>query len=174
MTECIIGLGPGRCGTHSLAKMLGVRHEPRPLLPWVPTAGTTNSAPWVPCRAVAFYLLNYVPEYPEGTTFFVLKRDKPSWLRSYIQKLRNCNPFDPDCPPMPAWSGGGDWRACYPNYPGLALPEALCRFYDEYYAQAEEWGLPIYSTSQLNRPASMGLGDVKPVHSNRQRYRDGN
>lgn len=112
--EIIIGLGTGRCGTQSFAKMYGLPHEryrPKDLK-----------------NDVAPYYIEGV-EYMNSQTdvlFVCLRRDKAGTVESFVRN-------------------------------DIMDEDQASKFYDEYYARAEEYAkklsnFRIFATEALNRP----------------------
>lgn len=153
--KLIIGLGTGRCGTHSLAKLLQAQpggyavHELRPILPWVPCRRFDPVDRLRKIRKacsprgkeisgdVALFYLNYLPLLIEACPelrVIALKRLKEATVESYIRKLKSDghqphNHFS-------SVPNGHLWYNSYPKY-DLPLAESLRKFYDEYYELLE-------------------------------------
>jgi glycosyltransferase involved in cell wall biosynthesis len=148
----VFGLGTGRCGTRSLARLLAlqegvaVAHETC-LLPWVfdepkllEHLGRIQRYGGRLVGDVAFYYLNYVDQilkrYPDST-FICLKRDKAATVASYLAWTGNKNHWtrrdsrhwtDQWCPDR--------YDDCYPKFDaGKEL--ALGLYWDHYYSHAE-------------------------------------
>jgi hypothetical protein len=151
-TRLVFGLGTGRCGTGSLASLLdaqpgaAVTHEAAPVLPWVVDEGELarrladlRARGGVIAGDVALSYLPYAErllDECEETRLVVLRRDRAETVRSYERLAGGRNHF--------AGHARGDWRAdpewdrCYPDYEGLDLRAALCRYWDEYYERAAD------------------------------------
>ncbi|QNN23314.1 glycosyltransferase family 2 protein [Planctomycetales bacterium ZRK34] len=153
----IIGLGTGRCGTHSLVDLLNaqhqvrVTHEPRPILNWNPQAETHDVVARFQRRSkrhagsitgeVAQYLLLYVPrlldELPQAKAV-VLKRPREQVARSYmrwIEKAYRDKRVD-------HWLEGATaqphlWDSAYPRFEAADTFEAICKYWDWYYEHVE-------------------------------------
>lgn len=163
----VIGLGTGRCGTHSLAKLLGDQHGAkithelggRPVMPWRHdgnlAAGAVmhfkNQQHAGLFGDVAFYWLNYVEDLLEAfpaAKFVVLKRDRDEVVQSYCKWTPTRNHWADhmglqwmECP----------WDWCFPSYSTeLSKEEAIARYWDEYYAKVDRLiGLSPASFCQL-------------------------
>lgn len=151
----VIGLGSGRCGTHSLAALLdnqpdsNVRHERQPVRHigcddpcFHLRAGTEASL----VGDVGFYYLHHVDrireEFPD-TKFVCLKRDKEGTLDSFARHAKNKEWFS---------RSTGKWCNCFPTY-DCDFTEAVSRYYDEYYAIAhslEDENFKVFPTNNLN------------------------
>jgi len=136
MNKLRLGIGTGRCGTVSLAKMIDGKHELRPLLPWerdweVFSEHRRNIEQFETNCFVAFYYLKYLPELFELYDLRVvcLKRDRQETIESYLRKVPNQN----------HWGKGGknEWSKCYPTYNLADKRKAIACYYDEYYRKAE-------------------------------------
>lgn len=140
----IVGVGTGRCGTTSLARLLDaqrglrVTHE---RYQWrVPWNGPAEWADRLIREAggdVAFYwlpLLEYIwGEAPE-TKVICMRRDRAETVRSYMRWTEGRN----------HWMDheGEQWDRCrwdhaYPSYEAASKEEALGMYWDEYYDRAE-------------------------------------
>ena len=101
MTNIVIGLGTGRCGTHSLTNLLNTHPDIRAThercgLGWaedvaVPVQAITNMRNWYSepiVSDVAFYWLDYIDNvielYPD-TKFICFKRDKVDVVNSFMR-----------------------------------------------------------------------------------------
>ncbi len=143
-----MGCGTGRCGTMSLQNLLSdqdgfrVTHE-NYTLPWNLDLTkfwrayyhlTVSGENFKVSADVAFYWLNYIPEivkHAYDPKCICLKRDRQETIESFIR-----------------WSGGTNlWhRRCrdftlasqFPEY-RLPLPQALGRYWDEYYEKAHSF-----------------------------------
>lgn len=175
----ILGLGTGRCGTKSVARLLhnqeGVvasheykypyKHEHRvsyeksaALLRW---DGNSSIDPLVKdlrsrdCEVaadVSFYALPYVGRFREefDTSVFHIQRDRSEVVESYCKWMGERNHWNP--------KEGEEsvWDRCYPTYdPGLALEEAVGRYYDEYCEAADDVADYKLRTADLNDGESM-------------------
>lgn len=158
----ILGIGTGRCGTVSLARLLDAQpgvictHEDQPYLPW--HFNWENEADWEAFHIhvarfrqkqskakmvgdVAFYWLPYLHEmlssFP-GLKVICLKRDRDETIASYMKKTRGRNHWMPHDGSQ--WRLDPTWDPCYPKYPDAQTKEeAIGRYWDDYYRTAERW-----------------------------------
>lgn len=159
----IVGLGTGRCGTRSLACLLGfqsgvnVAHERKPVLRWhdEPCPGRHFQVKGSGILAdVGFYYLPHVEylraEFP-GIRFVCLKRDRGQTIRSFVRAAR----------PKEDWFGPArrkGWSGSFPDYPGLAYEEQVGRYWDDYYRTAESLAgddFRVFPTESLNDDAGV-------------------
>lgn len=157
MNRLIIGLGSGRCGTMSLAKLLNLQqdchslHEPKPRpLPWHFDEKFAREhlacirRPEKVVAVTAFFYLSYVEwiEQHAGcpVIFVCLQRNLRGTVRSFT-----------------AWTDGSrlppsrnhwmkhdgtrwthtKWDRAYPKYKATSKKAALVRYYEDYYRQAK-------------------------------------
>lgn len=169
----IVGLGTGRCGTHSLAELLELQngttalHQPEPCLPWTVDHGWYHhvqeviagiSGPFV--ALIAWYYLNYVNLLirDHDATVICLRRDRSETIHS----------IDRMTPEFDHWSNRParanpttEYRGLFPNYDVPDKRTALGLYYDEYYGRAERLQrtypkrVRIFSTTDLNHEASV-------------------
>ena len=156
-----LGIGTGRCGTVSLAKLLDVQpgvvctHENRPLLPWSfnweneghreafcihVTRFKQQQANARLVGDVAFCWLPYLHEmffaFPD-LKVICLKRDQEETIQSYMRKTEGRNHW--------MWHDGKKWKLdpvwdkCYPKYDAKTKEEAIGRYWDDYYRTVEGW-----------------------------------
>lgn len=139
----VFGLGTGRCGTFSLARLLDIQkgayvtHEHGPCLPWLLNeARVKRKINDIKSRIdkghiivgdVALFNLKsaemLLDTFP-AIRFVILKRDKIQTIKSWQVKWRNkYNRFR---------YKKSKWELCFPYY-NLPLYSALTRYYDEYY-----------------------------------------
>lgn len=176
----ILGVGSGRCGTHSLAALLDAQggvacsHELRPILPW-----DDSYAPYLAERFacirqrpaqivgdVSGQYLNYLPQALADPLVRVigLKRDREETVESFVRwKTRNTkgnpwNSFSLNRRP-PTTEGVLHWQMAHPRYPSDDLRECLRLYWTEYYqrleaiAAAHPGRVRIYATDALNDQA---------------------
>jgi hypothetical protein len=153
----VINLGTGRCGTHSLTKLLSaqknvkVTHEAF-LLPWEYDRAALDNALANILKYDAeiksdtgFYYLVYVETilelYP-NTKFVCLRRNKEKTIRGYIGKVgkKRANHWTRKNSKhwTDGWINDSKWDRCYPKY-DLDQREAIEKYYDEYYSIAETY-----------------------------------
>ncbi|MCB1038849.1 MAG: hypothetical protein KDA94_04860 [Acidimicrobiales bacterium] len=167
-SRLVIGLGTGRCGTHSLADLLAAQpgtvamHQPAPCLPWHVDFGwyrdvndlIAAQGPAV-VALVAWYYLPYVDllARDHDVRFVCLQRDRASTVAS-IDRLTA--QFDHWSNRSPSHSANERWRSLFPSYDVDDKVEALGRYYDEYYerARAHADAMPdrfsVFATTDLN------------------------
>ena len=153
MKTIIIGLGTGRCGTHSLAKLLesqentSITHElnDTPFIKWYYNSNDFNKI----CRVidsrnkefvgdVSFFYLHYIPSLLDkynNIKFISIKRPKEATIKSYMKWTEGRN----------HWMNhnGTQWRydrwdICYPKYEVEKKEEALNLYWEEYYTTMEK------------------------------------
>jgi len=156
----VFGLGPGRCGSSSLAWLLNeqegalVSHELFPILPW----DTTNNAAiqyrweqlhhqsmiWNTVGDVGSYYVQWVPflmnsfaaipHLRDGFSFkfIVLERPIEEIVTSYLAKFKknNNNPLQDHEDPNLVTN---EWDASYPKYNGVSQEEAIRMYCTDYY-----------------------------------------
>lgn len=147
MKKIIIGLGTGRCGTMSLAKILdgqentSISHEfCRSDLPWNKDINKfeklydlMNKRKEGIVGDVSFYLLPYVNESLKrnsGTKFIIIKRNKEETIKSYLKKTEGRNHWNNHDGKI--WRSSS-WDHCYPKFQTATKEEALSKYYDLYY-----------------------------------------
>jgi hypothetical protein len=170
--EYVVGLGSGRCGTKSLAKLLSLQpganvlHERKPPLWWEGDRDPLRHlrppphrhSPWGDFKLwgdVGFYYLSYVEmiwqEIPE-TRFICLKRDREETVISFERYLATT---------MLHWSKQGTscWNRCYPTIDGPTRPDRIRKYWDLYYTEAERLSADprfrIWPTQALNKPGGV-------------------
>ena len=169
----LVGIGTGRCGTHSLAELLAQQpattalHQPEPCLPWHVDHGwyhhvreliDDTSADVV--ALVAWYYLNYVELFLRDydARVICLQRDRATTIAS-IDRLT---------PEFDHWSNRParanpttEYRHLFPSYDVNDKQEALGRYYDEYYRRAAEFHhvhpdrFRMMATEELNDESSV-------------------
>jgi len=146
----IIGLGTGRCGSMSLAKLLNqqenfiARHESI-ISPWnfseihyqnnIKSLLDTNSEN---VAEIAFYLLPYTTKilthYPK-TKVVVLKRSKEEVVESYDKKTPTRNHWSSH-KFLKFYEKRDGWDECYPTY-DLTKRDAISQYWEDYYTMCE-------------------------------------
>ncbi len=138
----IFGVGSGRCGTKTLAKILGIPHEVV-LMPWSFSATKYGKAMTTALQqggAVGCYWLPHLERvwrsYP-GTKIVCLQREREATCQSWIRHLYGRHSFvhetiwvDPD--------GSRHAESKFPDYDGVPVEQAAYRYYDDYYALAKQ------------------------------------
>ncbi|MGN6546207.1 MAG: hypothetical protein ACTHK7_14230 [Aureliella sp.] len=162
----IFGIGSGRCGTLSLARLLDsqpdarVTHEMRPLLGWdapedekrriagarLERLARESDAGLV--GDVAAYYLPYIPFLLEGNAdvrIVCLRRPRQEVIASFIQWLERTESLPVNHWLERPWKRGECqrqfhslvWSRIFPKYPDVSLEEGIGRYWDEYYAEVE-------------------------------------
>lgn len=185
--KLIIGLGTGRCGTTSLARLLSTNginasHEHEGFLHWqyqdedkkirdintrIETLLSRNNDV---IADVAFFYLPHIKQIIQTCTalnielrFIVLRRNRSETIHSYTAWVSKKNAhhwlknedrrYTPD-----------EWDVCYPSYDNMPLPDAIARYWDEYYQVAEYLVgnypdlISIVPTDSLN--SASGITDI--------------
>lgn len=160
----LVGLGTGRCGTHSLAHLLSSQigvdcvHERPPSLSWRGEIDPGKQFRWArlsPARIYAdigFYYLPYIEqlmrEFPQ-MRFLCLKRDKRETIASFLRvQPASTNWFSDD----PSFCRDG-WHRCFPKYDTASFEAAVSRYWEDYYEKAHSLECErfrIFSTDALN------------------------
>lgn len=169
----IIGLGTGRCGTHTLTGLLDQQpgtvalHQPKPCLPWHPDYGwyrgvveliESIEAPVV--ALVSWFYLNYVPVLARDfdATFICMQRDRDLTVDSI---LRLTPQFDNWSNQPVTASVSPEYRDLFPKYDVSDKREALERYWAEYYEIAREFEaerpdrVRTFPTEQFNSEAGV-------------------
>lgn len=163
----IIGMGSGRCGTQTLARLLDgcdfykCVHEPNPKLPW-----NVNKSQFRPHNnhehsSVALYYGKYW-RYFDNVRFIVLKRDKEETVQSFLD-------ITPD---RDHWSSPQNelWDMCFPTYDDLDKRESIERYYDEYYEMMPKDALWIETQHLSVRAAQEDIFDWAEIPKNDRKY----
>ena len=155
----VIGLGPGRCGTTTLAYVLNcqyracVTHEGGLPLPWYKSEpqmfemniGKIINYPGALVGDVALYYLHYIPEILSvmpDVKFVCLQRDYEDTVRSYLQHQKerhvsfSVNKF-------PAYNSPYLWHYVRPKYNTNDEEEGLRMYLDEYIEKSETFAKQI-------------------------------
>jgi hypothetical protein len=147
MSNIIIGLGSGRCGTVTLSTLLSniqginVKHELKSILPWKGDVEVVRNKISQISKLegnivgdVAFYYLNYVLPilkcHPKHNIKFVcLRRNKAKTVESFykIWGVRHSGIEDKK------------WQKALPKYMWKCDKRSLRRYWEEYYKLAEQW-----------------------------------
>jgi hypothetical protein len=165
----IIGLGPGRCGTMSLAVFLAAQptvmshHESNPKLKWDASIFEfvgkwadlfyNLEYPLPILSDVAFWYLpfvDYIKYVCPSTKFVCLRRDKDEIVESFMLKYvdtsawtdRNSKHWRTE------WVGGNTFLDSFPSY-DLPKKEGCKRYVDEYYDKAEELEQKYYEDFKI-------------------------
>lgn len=152
MAPVIIGLGTGRCGTHSLVEVLnaqeGVRafHEPKPILNWNPAAEAVDIVERFRAHLAAYegqivaevslFLLLYAPlllkKFPQARVL-VLERSRELVIESYLRRSSRHG--------VDHWREGpgiehNTWSCAYPRFEASSTAAAIGSYWDWYRGQA--------------------------------------
>lgn len=132
MTSSIYGMGTGRCGTKTLARLLdgcknvACEHEPRPILPWEHDYDKYRKHLGRDKWAVALYYGRYANDILKDTDskIVVLRRQKEDTIKSFLDVTPHRNHWDKHI--------AEEWDEAFPSY---ELPKAkgIEKYYDEYY-----------------------------------------
>ncbi len=168
LPRIVVGLGPGRCGTWSLCKLLYTQrsvystHETvsgTPPMPWEPDttemwrqlyrlhvmagkAKLIRKEPVKTIAPVAFFWISYVSEMVKMLTepiFICLQRDRAEVIESFMVTSEAENPWT--VPDSKSWTDKDVkpwWNCAMPNY-DLPKEKAIAKYYDDYYEAAEFW-----------------------------------
>lgn len=134
----IFGLGTGRCGTKSLALVLGRPHEQSPM-PWIYHEPSYQAAREKAIRSdgdVGCYWLSYVERAMEDfphAKFVCLKREKEPTVASWIHRTQGMETFALEANSLGMPSGQG---SMFPAYPLHTREEAIAEYWEEYYGRA--------------------------------------
>ena len=180
----VIGIGTGRCGTTSLARLLdaqgtaleSVTHErlewrvtweahPKWLRRLDQQGGGDVALNWLP------YIEMMIRRWGEDLRVICLQRGREATVESYLRKMPQRNPWQ---------DSSYRWAPCYPTYSqDLTKREAIGRYWDEYYARAEELAtrhdqVRIFQTETLNdREGQRDLLRFAGVPEGKERLRVG-
>ena len=189
----VIGLGTGRCGTMSLARLLDlqdradVTHERcENRIAWKGSTrrvvatlrGLAKHARAELVGDVASYYLPYVErilaKFPRAK-FVCLQRDREATVRSFMKKTRDRNHWIRHDGRV--WRRDG-WDPCFPKYVTTSKEAALRAYWDEYYRIARDLqsrfpaSFRIFPTEALNRRAGQAeILDFVGVAPERRRTR---
>lgn len=144
--QIVFGLGTGRSGTVSLARLLdsqpsaSITHEVRPLLPWEFDQATIDlrleklrKRPTRTAGDVGYYYLPYVTYIAEKiptARFVCIRRNRADVIASQMKKTERYNLWlDHD---GTDWELNEVWDKTMPSYPPMPKEEAIGRYWDEY------------------------------------------
>jgi hypothetical protein len=137
------GLGTGRCGTGSLARLLQIPHEADGPLPWEVECWRLEMRleRWSKQRAkfhgdVGFYYLPYVELLNERLKcrFICLTRNKQQVIDSYLRHAAELNHWA--LHDGSTWRIDPKWDAAFPKYDCPSKAEAIGRYWEEYHEEA--------------------------------------
>ena len=144
MTQHIIGLGTGRCGTRSLAKLLGLQpgvyatHEAAPVLRWYDEIDPGRHIRVSHSDAeiiadVGFYYLPHVERIRQefsGVRFICLQRDRDETVDSFCRQLPRSKDWFHDA--------GSPWSVSFPTIRVNSFRDQAAAYWDGYYALADQ------------------------------------
>lgn len=141
--KIVIGLGSGRCGTTSLAALLGLPHEQCEPLPWqvneqelLRRLSVWKSGKVRVVGDVGFYYLPYVKLLREHADcrFICLKRKREDTIDSFMRHSAGANHWTNH--DGKRWRSDPHWDLAFPKYEMGSKAEAIGRYWDEYYEMA--------------------------------------
>lgn len=155
----VLGMGTGRCGTHTLARLLNqqpdahVTHEQPPLLPWDRFSGRSGFrerlARWKrtrPQRLIGDVALFYLPYVEEAVSLepairvVCLERPREEVVASFMKWVDTVHPLPTDhwaVVPPPGWYHDPVWTRIFPQYKEPeSRAERIGRYWDEYHERA--------------------------------------
>lgn len=153
----VIGLGTGRSGTVSLARLLdaqpdaAVGHEMRPLLPWHAEPARVEFRLWQlehrSERLVGDVAYSYLPAVEQiaaalpDARFVCLRRNREEVVESMMKKTPRTNLWaDHD---GTEWEHDPVWDPTMPSYPPMPKRDAIGRYWDDYYRAAADLELAL-------------------------------
>lgn len=156
----LIGMGSGRCGTKTLARLLDkqpaaqVTHEQAPLLDWYSSHYKSRAearlnrlldkrkAPFV--GDVASFYLPYarsiLQQFPNAR-LICLKRERAATIKSFCRWVDRVHPLKTDHwseNPQAGFFHEPNWTRIFPKYQVGDRAERIGLYWDEYYQRAEE------------------------------------
>ena len=175
MQKLIFGLGTGRCGTHSLHKLLkeqdgaDISHEMGdfPFLPWEKSELRLKDYMWRITDTdsefvgdIAFYCLPYVRDilklHPDAK-FIALERDRAETVESYMKKTEGRNHWQHHDETRSTSYRHCPWDISYPKYHFFMTKKyAIGEYYDDYYSECrlleEEFpnNVKLFKMEELN------------------------
>ena len=182
----VLGIGTGRCGLRSLAKVLNQQaetqssYEEPPLLPWRFSDGERvirerfarfrqNGHGRILCDVASFYLpyLEIALAAEPGIRIIAMKRPREEVVVSFCEWLDQAFPLPTNhwAEQPPGWHHDLLRSRTYPQYETQNREEGIRRYWDEYYQRLEELRkrhpeqIRLFDTYEtLNTPA--GLQDL--------------
>ncbi len=179
----ILGLGTGRCGTHSLMGLLNRQpeasftHEDLPHLPWDRRPGNSGIADRLrrfretrPGRHVGDISTFYLPYAEEAIALdprirmICLERPRDEFVASFVRWLDTLHPLPTDNwsrHPAPGFEPDPFWSRIFPKYEVSDREAGLRLYWDEYRARAAELAarylrqFRIFATEAFNSPSDV-------------------
>lgn len=161
--KLVIGAGSGRCGTTSFAHFLNaqkgaiVSHETfTNRIPWdragqkvyvdkLIRRGQNSKARYF--GDVALQWTNNIPYLVEkGAKVVILKRERDDVVRSFLQKSRSRNNWQP---PGAGGTPKAPWFNCFPKFDGPSKAEALGQYWDHIYQELVPSSLDKYGSDNI-------------------------
>ena len=182
----VLGIGSGRCGTQSLARLLdqqpaaSVTHEITPVLSWKDpqakgriaerlTALRFNGRNHEISGDIAHYYLNYVNaalELDPKLRVICLKRPREEVIESYYRWVTER--FGPGVNhwkrPGSKWKSSAIWSKCFPKYATDDMREAIGLYWDEYYQSVD--------ALLINHPDRLRMFDMRTSLNTEQGQRE--
>lgn len=190
-TTILIGCGTGRCGSTSLARLVGASagahctHERRPLMPWVfsqelfdERVRYFSGAPTSIIGDVAYYYLPYLDRLLDAlpaARVICMRRDREQMIRSFMEWTRWRNHwYDHD---GTEWVRDHVWDATHPKFDIPDKQQALGAYWDDYYrqiglvAEAHPGRVQVIELTEINtRAGQERVLDFLEVPGDRRRY----
>jgi len=168
----VIGLGSGRCGTKTLAKLLdgcdyySAKHEPGNPLPWrINKTRFENHQQKLDKydAIVALYYGRYW-ELFDNANFIVLQRDKWETIQSFLDIT----------PGRDHWSDPADeiWDQAFPSYNDLDKPNSISRYYRNYYEMMPDDALWVKTKNLSDKETQDKIFDVAEIPEKDRNYQD--
>jgi hypothetical protein len=156
----VLGIGTGRCGLRSLAKLLNQQpdaqssYEEPPLLPWIPRDAERvvrerfarfrqNGHRAILCDVASFYLpyVDAAIAAEPGIRIACLRRPREDVVVSFCEWLEHSFPLPTNHwaeRPAPGWHHDPLRTPTYPQFDTQNREEGIRRYWDEYYQRVEE------------------------------------
>jgi hypothetical protein len=179
----ILGLGTGRCGTHSLTELLNRQpdslftHEELPILHWKQLPGRPGIAERIrrirrsrSARFIGDVALFYLPYVEEiialepDVRLICLERPRDQVVSSFCKILDSSMPLPTDhwsAVPADGWYHDPAWTPMFPQYDLSDRQASLERYWDDYHARSVQFAdrypqhFRIFSTDMLNDPSGV-------------------
>ncbi len=157
--QILLGIGSGRCGTLSLARLLdaqtgsSVSHERRPLLPWVDEPGhdvvrrrlarLKRGGATIVGDVASFYLpyLDSLLEVEPDARVVCLRREREAVVESFCRWLDRIHSVPTDHwsqTPASGWHHHPVWSVMFPKYDTTIREDGIRRYWDDYYQRVDE------------------------------------
>jgi len=170
MNKLILGIGTGRCGSHTLHHILNSQNDTSishefgniSFLPWNFDRLAYERAKKVITRRVgrftgdvSHYLLKYIPYFiddfgMDSTRIICLWRSREDVVRSFSTWTEGKNHWSNDS------KNSSTWDKCFPKYDSSTKEEAIGFYWDDYYKEvdslAKKYSIFFMRTEDLNSP----------------------